>query len=303
MADRRRPPTRRKGRLRRLADARSNHPQVVHGIDALRPEHGRLFVVIGVFDGLHLGHLYLLRHLEMEARARGARSAVITFDHHPDEILIGAAPPLLCDPEERLELLAAAGVSLTIVQTFDAALRMTEYDAFIRRIADRVDLAGFLMTPEAAFGHERRGTVETVSELGRTLGYDVVAVPALELGGQQVRSSDIRAAIGNGDLASAAAMLGRPYAVTGHLGPKRDDGAVLAFPMPVALPPAGRYPVAVADAGGGIVADRATIEVREDATLVIPGPAAAGLGAGKAPGPVRVTFLADAAAERRSGTR
>ena len=108
---------------------------VVTGIDRLRPEHGRLFVVVGVFDGLHRGHRYLLRHLRREALRRAARPAVITFDAHPDEIIVGAAPPLLCDPDERLVRLAAAGVEVTVVQHFDDALRSTTHERSWRRSA------------------------------------------------------------------------------------------------------------------------------------------------------------------------
>ena len=77
--------------------------------------------------------------LRRAAAAHDARPAVITFDAHPDEIVRGAAPPLLCDPDERLARLAAAGVEVCVVQHFDAALRMTEYDAFVGedRRADR----------------------------------------------------------------------------------------------------------------------------------------------------------------------
>ncbi|MBI2762795.1 MAG: FAD synthetase family protein [Chloroflexi bacterium] len=273
-----------------MAEARPNHPEVIHGIEALRPDHGRLFVVIGVFDGLHLGHLYLLRHLQVEARARGARSAVITFDHHPDEILVGTAPPLLCDPDERLELLADAGVEVTVVQTFDAALRMTGYDAFVQRIADRVDLAGFLMTPDAAFGYERRGTVETVRALGRQRHYEVVVVPALELGGRQVRSSDIRAAIGEGDLGSAATMLGRPYAVTGQIGSTPGARVVLRFPMPVALPPAGEYPVDIRFGPGDAARARGMVVIRVDGTVEVLSPGVAALTVDGRPDRLRVTF-------------
>ena len=123
-----------------------------------------------MFDGLHLGHEYLLRELARGAPERAAAPAVVTFDHHPEEVLLGAAPPLLCDPDERLARLEAAGVAVTVVQTFDVALRETPFEAFVRRIADRVDLAGFLMTPESAFGYQRAGTPETVAALGHGHG-------------------------------------------------------------------------------------------------------------------------------------
>lgn len=224
--------------------------EVVHGVRALEPSLGRLFVVVGVFDGLHLGHQYLLRELVREAARLGATPAVLTFDHHPDEILIGAAPPLLCDPEERLELLHAAGVGVTIVQTFDVALRQTPYDVFVREIAEHVDLAGFLMTPESAFGFERRGTPETVAALGEALGYEVVVVPPFTLGGAPVASSGIRAAIAAGDVATAARLLGRRVAVVGTVSRALRDRTELRFDMPVALPSSGTYEVEIATPAG-----------------------------------------------------
>jgi riboflavin kinase/FMN adenylyltransferase len=220
--------------------------KVIHGIDGLDPSIGRIFVVVGVFDGLHLGHLYLLDELRRSAAEHEARPVVITFDHHPDEILTGLAPPLLCDPHERLERLAVAGVDVTVVATFDVALRMTPYDVFVRRIAERVDLAGFLMTPESAFGHDRLGTPETVAELGRSLGYAVEVVPPCLVDGRPVSSGEIRRAIAEGRLADAERLLGRPYAVTGTV---HANGSV-EVPMPVALPPAGAYTARIADSDG-----------------------------------------------------
>ena len=217
---------------------------VVAGIDGLRPEHGRLFIVVGVFDGIHRGHAYLLEDLRREASRRGATPTVITFDHHPDEILVGAAPPLLCDPAERLERLAAAGVAVTVVVHFDDALRRTEYDAFVRSIAERTAIDGFLMTPDAAFGHERRGTPEALTELGRRMGFDVVVVPPFELASGPVRSTDIRRAIEAGDLAAAARLLGRPVAVVGVAAPA-DGRSQVTFELPVALPATGTYAVRI----------------------------------------------------------
>lgn len=212
--------------------------QVVYGVEQLAPAHGPAFVVVGVFDGLHLGHQYLLRHLAAEADARAARPTVITFDHHPDEVLTGTAPPLLLDPGERLEHLAAAGVAVTVVQDFDETLRHTSYDAFVGRIRARVRLRGFLMTPDAAFGFERRGTPGSLSALGEREGFDVVVVAPFMFDGRAVRSTEIRELIRSGGLADAAALLGRPFTLTGSC-----VGDTLSFALPLALPPAGTYPV------------------------------------------------------------
>lgn len=213
---------------------------ILHGRAGLRPRHGPLFAVVGVFDGLHLGHAYLLRHLLAEARRRAARPAVITFDAHPDAVLTGHAPPLLLDPDERLERLAAAEVEIVVVEHFDEELRRTPYDAFVRGISARAEVAGLLMTPDAAFGHDRLGTPATLAALGEADGFEVVVVDPFELDGRDVRSSSIRSALDAGDLAAAEALLGRPYAVVGRLE-AGGDGRRVSFAMPVALPPPGDY--------------------------------------------------------------
>ena len=263
---------------------------VVEGIDALDRSVGRLFVVVGVFDGLHRGHMYLLRRLVRSARERGARPSVITFDHHPDEILVGAAPPLLCDPAERLERLAAAGVETTVVQHFDDALRMTPYDAFIGRIQARTGLAGILMTPDAAFGHERRGTPQTVAALGAEAGFEVEVAPPFTIDGRPIRSTDIRDAIAAGDLAEARTLLGRPVAVVGTASSEAvgEGRSRVTFALPVALPPPGRYPVGVSASGRRPT--RATAEV-SGSELTIDAPAE---------GRVRVSFTKGDQSRHRS---
>ena len=250
-------------------------PAALHGLSALRPDQGPLLVVVGVFDGLHRGHSYLLRELRRAAGRLDAVPAVLTFDHHPDEIVAGAAPPLLCDPDERLVRLARAGVAVTIVQHFDEALRRTPYDAFVESIRARTGLAGFLMTPDAAFGHERRGTPAALAALGTRDNFVVVIVPPFDLGGRHVRSTEIRAAIATGDLATARALLGRRVAVTGQVADRSGDGqeATLRFGVPVALPPAGLYAATVEPgiAPGSWPArpHGAGVRVYEDGTLLV----------------------------------
>ena len=245
--------------------------RMVIGRRQLDPEDGPLVVVVGVFDGLHLGNAYLLEHLVREAGGRRARPTVITFDAHPDAVLLGHAPPLLMDPAERLERLAAAGVELVVVEHFDDALRQTPYDAFVAGITDRCSLVGIVMTPDAAFGHDRAGTPRTVGELGVREGFEVIVVPPFALDGREVRSSDIRAAIAIGDLATAERLLGRPYAVAGDV----DAAGLLTFPMPVALPPPGAWPSSI-----GPEREAGTLHVSEGGVIRVELPFAGGPMAG-----------------------
>jgi riboflavin kinase/FMN adenylyltransferase len=230
--------------------------EVVQGVERLTSGVGPVFVVVGVFDGLHLGHAYLLQHLVAEAARRQAAPTVITFDHHPDEVLTGKAPPLLIDPEERLERLASAGVAVTVVQHFDDDLRHTTYHAFVERIRSRVELLGFLMTPDAAFGFERQGTPVALASLGERDGFEVVLVPPFELDGRQVRSSEIRELIRIGQLAAAAELLGRPVTLTGTL----IDGR-LTVDLPMAIPPDGGYEVLVAGEAAHVMVRAGAVEL------------------------------------------
>ena len=224
----------------------SDGPVVVRSTAGLTRSLGRLAVSVGVFDGLHLGHAHLLAALTRQAPEWHARPAVVTFDAHPDAVLRGEAPPLLLDPVERERLLADAGVEVIVVEHFDDRLRTTTYEEFVRRIADRVELAGFVMTPDAAFGFERRGTPEALLELAARSGtpFEVAVVPPFSIDGRPVSSSDIRRLVAAGDLDAAGRLLGRPYAVVGDVNRGR-----LTFRLPVALPPPGEYRVTAGSRG------------------------------------------------------
>ena len=227
-----------------MADpTRVDRMAVVAGIDALRTGLGRLFVVVGVFDGLHLGHLYLLGRLREEAARRDASPTVITFDHHPDEILTGAAPPLLCDADERLERLAAAGVEVTVVQHFDVALRMTEFDEFIRRIARGAPLAGHPHDPRirrlVTNGEARPRPWPRSGPRWATTSRS--SRPSSSTAG---RSGAARSARTSPPATSPARprLLGRPYAVVGEGRPAADGRVQLVVPDAGGTAPGRRLP-------------------------------------------------------------
>jgi riboflavin kinase/FMN adenylyltransferase len=269
-----------------------NRMVVVPGIDALTPELGRLYLAVGVFDGLHRGHQYLLRELRHAAEKAGARPAIVTFDAHPEEVIEGLAPPLLCDPDERLVRLQAAGIEVTVVQHFDHDLRMTTYDQFVARIASRVDLGGFAMTADAAFGYERGGTAETLTELGARTGFEVTVVSSFLLDGEQVRSSDIRRRVAEGDLASARRLLGRSLSLT-SVAPAADravDGRLaVTFELPVQLPPDGRY---TAMLGPSWSIGRRPLPATQAAEAVVSDGSVFLEGDPPAPGCLRIVFMA-----------
>jgi riboflavin kinase/FMN adenylyltransferase len=224
-----------------MPDGAGSPIRLVLGVDQLAAEGERLLFTVGVFDGLHRGHRYLLGRLRRAARRLDAHPAVVTFDAHPDAVVRGHAPPLLLDPEERLGRLARAGISTVVVQHFDEALRRTPYDAFVAALAARANLAGFVMTPEAAFGHERRGTPEALAALGRLRDFTVVVVEPYELDGGPVRSNRIRGLVETGDLAEARRLLGRRVTVVGRPVSSVDGLQEVRPTVPMAMPPDGAY--------------------------------------------------------------
>jgi FAD synthase len=135
------------------------------------------------------------------------------------------------------------------------------FELHLSRLRRRTRLAGLLMTPDAAFGHERLGTPDALRALGREQGFEVVVIPPFQIAGREVRSSDVRALIAAGDLVGAAALLGRDYSVVGErsaveqgsLADRRRE--IVTFRVPVALPPAGVHRGRVEDAGPVVAVD------------------------------------------------
>lgn len=230
-------------------------PGRVAGIDDL-PDGLRFVATLGVFDGLHRGHAAILRTLSDAAGRLRAAATVITFEPHPEAVLRGTPPLLLCDPAERLARLAAMGGDLIVVQRFDRDFAAQSAEDFIDRLARGRDLAGLVMSPESAFGRDRQGTLQQIRALSAERGFALAESPSLEIGGERVSSTRIRRSIETGRLADAARLLGRRYAVVGEVVPGDRRGremgyptANLSFAEPVVLPPNGIYATRVSWAG------------------------------------------------------
>jgi riboflavin kinase / FMN adenylyltransferase len=188
-------------------------------------------LTIGTFDGLHLGHQHLIGSTVRRARALGCQSAVLTFDPHPDLIIHPDRERLyLADVDERAKLIAELGVDLLIVLPFTRELMMLKAEEFVSRICRAIALRELWIGWDFALGRGREGDLPRLRAIGHGLGYTVHPVDPLIVNGAPVSSTRIRAALGQGDVTQAAALLGRPFSLRGQVAQGDRRGRTIGFP-------------------------------------------------------------------------
>ncbi|MEI8051795.1 MAG: bifunctional riboflavin kinase/FAD synthetase [Actinomycetes bacterium] len=185
------------------------------GSEKLAP--GSSVVSIGVYDGVHLGHRHTLRQVIDQARSSGRQAVVATFDQHPAFVVRPEnAPRLLCDLDQRLELLEEVGVDVTAVISFDAARAAEEPEAFISSVlVEQLGASRVVVGEDFRFGAKRRGDVALLRAQGVVHGFDVVGVVLDTNGGEPVSSTRIRRHLAEGKVAEAAVLLGRVHELRG----------------------------------------------------------------------------------------
>ncbi|MEO3828633.1 bifunctional riboflavin kinase/FAD synthetase [Actinomadura sp. B10D3] len=227
-----------------------------NGLDEVPADWGRSVVTIGVFDGVHRGHQRIVGAAADEARRRGLRSVVITFDPHPDEVVRpGTHPPLLATTRRRVELLEGLGTDAVVVVPFTLELSKVPPDEFVQSVlVDRLHAAHVIVGEDFRFGHKAKGNVALLRELGDKYDFTAEGMP-LVANGDTISSTYIRERLDAGDVEAAAQALGRPHRVEGVVVRGHQRGRALGFPtanletLPhTAVPADGVY-------GGWLVAD------------------------------------------------
>jgi riboflavin kinase/FMN adenylyltransferase len=181
-------------------------------------------LTIGNFDGVHRGHQAMLALLRSEARHRGLPSCVVTFEPHPRDYFAAAA----CKPElaparvatlrDKLCELSLCGIDQVVVLRFDAPFAAQAPQAFIDNVLVRGLGARYVLVgDDFRFGAKRAGDYAMLDAAGPAAGFDVARMNSYEVHGLRVSSSAVREALAGGDMARAAALLGRPYAISGHV--------------------------------------------------------------------------------------
>ena len=193
-------------------------------------------LTIGNFDGVHRGHQAMLALLRSEAQQRGVPSCVLTFEPHPRDYFAAThhkpdlAPARVGTLRDKLGDLARAGVDQTIVLPFDARLAALTPQAFISDVLERGLGAKYVLVgDDFRFGAQRAGDYALLDAAGETRGFDVARMNSYEVRNLRVSSSAVREALGQGRMADAARLLGRPYCISGHVVHGRKLGRTLGF--------------------------------------------------------------------------
>jgi riboflavin kinase/FMN adenylyltransferase len=192
--------------------------------------HG-VWLTIGSFDGVHLGHQEIIRKLTAEAHLNGASAVVLTFYPHPAAVVRKRDFPFyLTTPEEKAELMESLGVDILITHPFNKQIASTPAKEFMSMLHRHLGIKHLRMGYDFALGRNREGNIGKLSEYGKELGYTIEATEAFKLDDQIVSSSRIRFLLGVGQVEEAAKLLNRNYRISGTviLGDQR--GRTIGFP-------------------------------------------------------------------------
>ena len=181
-------------------------------------------LTIGNFDGVHRGHQAMLALLRSEAEHRGLPSCVLTFEPHPRDHFARLAqnphlaPARIATLRDKLSELAACGIDQCVVLSFNEKLASSSPEDFVRHgLVEALGARYVLVGDDFRYGAKRLGDYASLDEAGAVHGFDVARMNSYEVRGQRVSSSAVRAALADGDMARATQLLGRPYAISGHV--------------------------------------------------------------------------------------
>ena len=193
--------------------------ELIRGRHNLQPHHRGCAVTIGAFDGVHLGHQSVLTHLRQQAVSLEVPTTVVTFEPLPREYLRPLeAPPRITTLRDKWPLLAECGVDRVLCLPFNEPLKQLSAREFVEEVfVSGLGVRYLAFGDDFRFGNRREGDLDYVRALADEFGYAVAPTPTLELGGDRVSSTRIRAALAEADFELAAQLLGRPFELAGRV--------------------------------------------------------------------------------------
>jgi len=244
--------------------------ELIRGLHNLRPRHHGCVATIGAFDGVHLGHQAVIRHLLEKSAEFGTPSLVIVFEPLPREYFAPLqAPARIMSFWEKCRAMEALGVDRLLRIRFNEQFRGMSAQRFVDDIfVSGLGVRYVVLGDDFRFGADRQGDFEFMRKQGLRYGFDAVSTPTFEVDGQRVSSTRIREALEAADFATAQALLGRPYSISGRVIHGRQLGTLIGTPTAnlelrrLRAPLSGVYTVEVSGAGLASAPGVANVGVR-----------------------------------------
>jgi len=192
---------------------------------------GETLLTIGVFDGVHVGHRYLLEKLQQRAAEKNLLSGVVTFNPHPQSVLHPHNQlPWLSNLEDRVRTFQELGVNIVAVLTFTPKVAQLSAREFISLLKKHLKMQGIMMGPDFVLGRGGEGNINLLRTLGREMKFSVEVIPPYTINGEVVSSTLIRQALIQGDMRRIERLMGRYFYLRGKVITSDKRGRVLGFP-------------------------------------------------------------------------
>ncbi len=201
-------------------------------------------LTIGVFDGVHLGHQYLISQLRQHARQQNWLSGVVTFRQHPKAVLLSRAElPYLTGLDQKVSFLRKEGVDIVVPLSFTPDLAQLSARQFVGLLKQYLRMSGLLIGPDFVLGRNREGNAAALRLLGQEMNFSVTVIPPFRINSTVVSSTAIREALAAGDMKKVVSLIGRPFSLEGQVINGKGQGSKLGFPTAnLAVDPAQALP-------------------------------------------------------------
>ncbi len=193
-------------------------------------QNGTLFA-IGVFDGVHIGHRFLVEKLKQDAKTTHSLSGIITFDPHPQSVLMPGSPlPFLSQLGNRIDDLKELGVDVIAVLSFTLTLSRLSAREFANFMVKNLQMRGIIIGPDFALGQNHEGTAAILQSLGQQMDFSVKVVPPYILDGEVISSTLVRQTLNSGNMKKVAKLLGRRFVLHARVTSGDKRGRSMGFP-------------------------------------------------------------------------
>jgi riboflavin kinase / FMN adenylyltransferase len=189
------------------------------------------WLTIGSFDGVHLGHQFLIKKMVESAHSAGQRAAVLTFFPHPVVVLRGLLSPYyLTTPDEKASLLLSLGVDDVITMPFTRELAGLTALEFMQKVKQHITITNLWVGYDFALGRNREGDIPTLTRIGEELGYQTHIFKPVSENGEPISSRLVRRLLSEGEVGQAASLLGRYYDISGKIVHGDGRGRLIGIP-------------------------------------------------------------------------